>query len=418
GVNRYPQDIEATVEASNDGLRNSCSAAFAIEHEGAERLIVVCEVERGKRNDWNEVIDGIRRSVTAEHELPPDAVVLVRSGSVPKTSSGKIQRHACRDAFLNGKLLEVERWCLWEQKATVPAAPQTADRNGLVDLDVDPVIAEIVMEQVREVAKERSRDLTLDTNIVVDLGLDSLERLQIANALEQTFGGRFPDDVLQEIETVGEVALAIREHIGDRPVTTSQSRVEQGKPTRRSLQEIPESFYLVTKMPEYVRLQRNRHLIEATGTRDPFFSVHEELIADTTVIGDRRLISFASYNYLGLSGHPEVNQGAKEAIDRYGTSVSASRLVSGEKRIHRELEGALAEFFGLEDVITFPGGHATNETVIGHLFGPGDLILHDALAHNSIIQGAMLSGARRRAFEHNSWQKLDQILTEIRGEYR
>ncbi|MCA9107861.1 MAG: fatty acyl-AMP ligase, partial [Planctomycetales bacterium] len=55
GVNRYPQDIEATVEASNDGLRNSCSAAFAIEHEGAERLIVVCEVERGKRNDWNEV---------------------------------------------------------------------------------------------------------------------------------------------------------------------------------------------------------------------------------------------------------------------------------------------------------------------------------------------------------------------------
>lgn len=418
GVNRYPQDIEATVEGSHDSLRNSCSAAFAIEHDSAERLIVVCEVERGKRNDWQEVIDTIRRTVTAEHELPPDAVVLVRSGSVPKTSSGKIQRHACRDTFLEGKLLEVARWCLWEQSQALRSTASSNSSDNLDGYDVDPTIVEAVMNQVREVAKERARDLTINTNIVVDLGLDSLERLQIANGLEQMFGGRFPDDVLQEIETVGEVAIAILEHIGDRPVTTGPARVDEGKVAKRSLQEIPESAYMITKMPEYVRLLRNRSLIEATGSRDPFFSVHEGLINDTTVIGDRRLISFASYNYLGLSGHPEVSEGAKAAIDRYGTSASASRLVSGEKRIHRELEAALAEFFDLEDVITFPGGHATNETVIGHLFGPGDLILHDSLAHNSIIQGAMLSGARRRAFDHNSWDKLDQILTENRGEYR
>ena len=101
---------------------------------------------------------------------------------------------------------------------------------------------------------------------------------------------------------------------------------------------------------------------------------------------------------------------AKEAIDRYGTSVSASRLVSGEKTIHRELEQAIADFLGTEEAIVFVGGHATNETTIGHLFGPGDLILHDALAHNSIVQGAILSGARRRAFPHNDWQALDKLL--------
>ncbi len=64
------------------------------------------------------------------------------------------------------------------------------------------------------------------------------------------------------------------------------------------------------------------------------------------------------------------------------------------------------------------GGHATNETTIGHLFGPGDLILHDALAHNSIVQGAILSGARRRPFVHNDWDELDKILGEIREQYR
>ncbi len=122
------------------------------------------------------------------------------------------------------------------------------------------------------------------------------------------------------------------------------------------------------------------------------------------------MISFASYNYLGMSGDPAVSAAAKEAIDRYGTSVSASRLVSGEKPVHRQLEQGLASFIGTEDAVCLVGGHATNETTIGHLFGPGDLIVHDALAHNSIIQGAILSGARRRPFPHNDWEALDQLL--------
>jgi 7-keto-8-aminopelargonate synthetase-like enzyme len=72
----------------------------------------------------------------------------------------------------------------------------------------------------------------------------------------------------------------------------------------------------------------------------------------------------------------------------------------------------------VEDAIVYVGGHATNESTIGHLFGAGDLILHDALAHNSIVQGALLSGARRRPFRHNDWQDLDAVLTEVRSQYR
>ena len=111
-------------------------------------------------------------------------------------------------------------------------------------------------------------------------------------------------------------------------------------------------------------------------------------------------------------------QAAKQAIDRYGTSVSASRLVSGEKPLHRELEQAIADFIGTEDAICFVGGHSTNETAIGHLFGAGRPDPARRLSHNSIMQGCILSGARRRPFPHNDWQALDQLLAELRHEYR
>lgn len=109
---------------------------------------------------------------------------------------------------------------------------------------------------------------------------------------------------------------------------------------------------------------------------------------------------------------------AKAAIDRYGTSASASRIVAGERPVQRALEKALASFYEAEDCVAFVSGHATNVTVIGALFGPGDLIVHDARAHNSIVQGAQLSGAKRLGFPHNDWQALDELLTRVRREYR
>ena len=119
-----------------------------------------------------------------------------------------------------------------------------------------------------------------------------------------------------------------------------------------------------------------------------------------------------------MSGDPAVAKAAKAAIDRYGTSVSASRLASGEKELHGELERAIARFLGAEAALSFVGGHATNETVIGHLVGPGDLVLHDALAHNSIVQGAILSGARRRPFTHNDPEAAQRVLAQFRRDYR
>ena len=159
-------------------------------------------------------------------------------------------------------------------------------------------------------------------------------------------------------------------------------------------------------------------MLELSGLRNPFFNPLESGTTNVTQLGGREVVNFASYNYLCMSGDPKVNLAVKEAVDRYGSSASASRLVGGEKVIHEELEQEIADFLGTEASLCMYGGHATNETVIGHLFGPGDLILHDGLAHNSIVQGCILSGARRRPFPHNDWHAADDLLRDYRHEYR
>jgi 8-amino-7-oxononanoate synthase len=155
---------------------------------------------------------------------------------------------------------------------------------------------------------------------------------------------------------------------------------------------------------------------EALGIRNPFFRAHDGVATARTTINGAAYDNFVSYNYLGLNGDPRVVQAAKEAIDRYGTSVSASRIVSGERPIHRALEQALAAVYQAEDALTFVSGHATNVTVIGHLIGRGDLILHDALSHNSIVQGALASAAQRIAFPHNDMDELERLLAQSRAQ--
>ncbi|HWI87598.1 MAG TPA: aminotransferase class I/II-fold pyridoxal phosphate-dependent enzyme [Sphingomonas sp.] len=154
---------------------------------------------------------------------------------------------------------------------------------------------------------------------------------------------------------------------------------------------------------------------EALGIRNPFFRAHEGVAGARTIIDGECFDNFVSYNYLGLNGDPRVNRAAKDAIDQYGTSVSASRIVSGERPIHRQFERALAEIYRAEDAITLVSGHATNVTVIGHLVGRDDLILHDSLSHNSIVQGALASGAQRIAFPHNDMDELERLLGAARG---
>jgi len=181
---------------------------------------------------------------------------------------------------------------------------------------------------------------------------------------------------------------------------------------------VDEATYRIDQFPEVQELEQRLGLATAFGLKNPYFNVHERVTNDTSVIGGRTVINWSSYNYLGFSGDTNVTRAAQEAVARYGTSVSASRVASGEKPLHRELEQELAAFLGTEDSVVTVSGHGVFVTTIATLMKDGDLVLHDALAHDCIMTGAKLSGAKRRPFPHNDWRALEKQLQQLRPHYR
>ena len=175
--------------------------------------------------------------------------------------------------------------------------------------------------------------------------------------------------------------------------------------------ETPRGF---RELPGQREMTLIRDAAASLQLENPFFRAHEGIAAAHSRIAGQEVINFGSYNYLGLNGDPRVQAAAKAAIDAYGVSASASRMVSGERPLHGALEAALAEHYRAQAALVFVSGHATNVTVIGHLLGPRDLILHDAAIHNSCTEGARLSGAKRLSFPHNDWRAAEAALKEAR----
>ena len=194
-----------------------------------------------------------------------------------------------------------------------------------------------------------------------------------------------------------------------------RARLAQLLQQRGAVQPPPAQFVFA---PEFDLLRKAQELPPPLGIKGLYNCECEGTNGATTVIGGRELINFSSYNYLGLSGDSTISAAAKAAIDRYGTSVSASRVASGQRPLHRALEEAIAGFIGAEAALAFVGGFSTNQTVVAHLFGPEDLILHDSLIHSSIQQGARQSGATVIPFPHNNPAALDTILARQRAEGR
>jgi len=412
GLNHYPQDIEVTARRSHPLLEVGYGAAFAVDDHDSQRLILVQEVKHNGKMDLNLVLDAVRIAVLDEHDLALDTIMLVRSGTIPKTSSGKVQRRACRMAFLSGKLKSLAEYSglmVENADSSDTISPGIKDTDSSI-LHSAPHSSQssaftAVCQNARALAGAALPDLTRNTPIIA-LGLDSLQRLELVAAVEKTFGGYMPDAAYCQAQTLGELAQAVQKQLIDGP----KSDVPAG-------QILPEQ-YDFAQFPEYAQLQRQERMLLAVTGDNPYFRVDQGGAGSAACIDGRQLINFCVYDYVGMSHDPEVASAAKSAIDRYGTGAGASRLISGEKQVHRDLEQALAAFLNVPATIVFVSGHATNVTTIGHLLGPEDLILHDTLAHNSIIQGAELSGATRRAFAHNDWMAMDAVLSEGRHRYR
>jgi len=187
---------------------------------------------------------------------------------------------------------------------------------------------------------------------------------------------------------------------------------------RREDAPAPEAPRGFRELPGQREMALIRDAAASLALENPFFRAHEGIASAHSVIAGREVINFGSYNYLGLNGDARVQAAAKAAIDQYGVSASASRMVSGERPLHGALEAALAAHYQAQAALVFVSGHATNVTVIGHMLGPRDLIVHDAAIHNSCTEGARLSGAKRLSFAHNDWRAADAALAEARRSAR
>ncbi|HEY5728684.1 MAG TPA: aminotransferase class I/II-fold pyridoxal phosphate-dependent enzyme [Anaerolineales bacterium] len=127
-------------------------------------------------------------------------------------------------------------------------------------------------------------------------------------------------------------------------------------------------------------------------------------------VNGREMGMYASYSYLGLVGHPRINEAAKKAVDQFGTGTNGVRMLAGTLTIHKELEETIANFKHAEAAVTFSSGYVTNLTVISGLMGRGDYVFSDKLNHASIVDGCLMSGAEFRRFRHNDMEHLEGLL--------
>lgn len=188
GRNLYPQDIELTAERSHNALRSGSVAAFAVEVEKEERLIVVQELEFRAKPNIDEVTAAIRQAITEEHEVQVYAVVLIKAGTIPKTSSGKIQRRATKAGFLAGTL-EVVGNSILEITQTTEAedcltrtellAVEAEQRQQLLNSYLQKLVARVLKVTPSQIALEQP---------LSSLGLDSLKVFELKNLIEVDFG--------------------------------------------------------------------------------------------------------------------------------------------------------------------------------------------------------------------------------------
>jgi amino acid adenylation domain-containing protein len=210
GRNHYPQDLELTAERSHGALRPGGGAAFAVDLEGEERLVIVCEVERrrGLRDlEMEEVAAAVRRAVAEEHEVQVHRVVLLRAGTLPKTSSGKVRRHACRAGFLAGSLTVVGTSAMGAVSAAAvleeSALPGREELAALTPAARREAVLRWLGGRAAALlggaAPQPGEPLTA-------LGLDSLAAAQLKAEIETALGARVPLDVL--LTGCGTAALA------------------------------------------------------------------------------------------------------------------------------------------------------------------------------------------------------------------
>jgi len=184
-----------------------------------------------------------------------------------------------------------------------------------------------------------------------------------------------------------------------------REQVQMQRRSEQSVKDVFEKAVAFTRADEYRKAGLYPYFTEFSGAPD---SSQAEVR-----MGDQRVLMFGSNNYLGLTTHPEVKAAAIEAINRYGTGCSGSRMLNGTMDLHVELEGALARFMRRESALVFGTGFQTNFGSLSTIAQKGDVIVADRNIHASILDGCLASFARTLRFRHNDLVDLEKVLASL-----
>ncbi len=418
GENVYPDEIEDAFGALENveqycvlGVRAAARKSHALlprkKHElNYEDITLIINVGDHYRDD--EYLKDIMMKIRQINGHLPTLKRVTRVLATPErfsTAGGiKVRRLALKKDIEEGRIAfrDVE---LTPQGGAAPA-PTVVMEQTPTDLQLDEIKRKIrrIYAETLDIPESQVRD---DAHFIDELGGDSLQVLGMSLKVEELFNVLIPTEEYGRCTTVNDLASLLYARIrGD--------NAYEKESDQRSENVVPITRFEDT--PEYQAFfKRQQALLE--GHENPYFICHESAIQDVSVVDGQEVLNFGSYNYVGMSGRPETKQAAKDAIDKYGTSASGSRLLGGEKLLHKELEKEIAEWKHAETSLVLVGGHSTNVTCVGNFCGKNDLIVYDALSHNSIEQGCRLSHATAKPFPHNDTAALESILRTQRRKF-
>ncbi|PSF39268.1 beta-ketoacyl synthase [Aphanothece hegewaldii CCALA 016] len=207
GRNHYPQDIESTVEQSHPALREGCGAAFSLDVAGEEKLVITYEVKRSylRKLDATEVTQAIVKAVLQTHELQTYAIVLLKTGSIPKTSSGKIQRHACKAEFLQNTLASVGEWKQGDKTTKLQAEKETRKQDiGKVDQTTQKIITWLVTNIAQRLDVSPSEIDIREP--LASYGLDSVQAVRLSAELEDWLGRKLSPTLAYDYPSIEALA--------------------------------------------------------------------------------------------------------------------------------------------------------------------------------------------------------------------
>lgn len=423
GRNIYPQDVEAIAELTLELSPQVRTVAVPSDHGNRERvtLAVECNGElrklaRAASTGDTEGVEAcaakLRQAIAVEFDVGVDRVAFMKTGKLPKTTSGKVRRRALRNQLNNG--------CgdvLYLARLRNTTEPDT-------DLDPSEYVRRILNESVTHGKTPEGKNLTLD-----QLGLDSLGKQSVIAAVERKHNMRFDEAEVTAGSTIQEIAGLIRRR-GTRVAAPSPHFQASGVADDDACR-LARVDSKVTSLTDFAQ-RESRDLIAKTRDFRAWLEDAQErgfkryllpiiqhrggraLVGSDGYSAEREVILFASADYLGLAHDPRVKQAAANAILENGCNVASVPLVAGSTLLHKVLEQQLSELLGYESCVLFPTGHSANIATIAALCSQQDTVVVDNRVHYSILEGVRLAHSPWRTFRHNNPDSLRTVLRTVR----